>query len=75
MAACRSISVRIYDLPAVWADADLEDAVTWMRRLYDIPALRRKWARAAAADLAAFQQDALQARFVDEFHAAKVQKV
>jgi len=63
-----------YDLPAVWADADLEDAVTWMRRLYDIPALREEVGARAAADLAAFQQDALQARFVDEIHAAKVQK-
>jgi len=63
-----------YDLPAMWADADLDDAVTWMRRLYETPALRVELGGRAAADLAAFQQDALQARFVDEIHAAKVQK-
>jgi len=54
---------------ATWADPDLEQATAWMRRLVDNPELRISLGRRAAIAIAAFQQEAQKAKFVDEIRA------
>jgi glycosyltransferase involved in cell wall biosynthesis len=41
---------------AVWADARVDEAAHWMRRLADEPLLRERLARTARSDMAAYQQ-------------------
>jgi glycosyltransferase involved in cell wall biosynthesis len=52
--------------PATWAEPNLATAAAWMRRLASDPALRIHYGELARAHVAAFQESALRASFVDE---------
>ena len=52
--------------PATWAEPDIETAAAWMHRLAADPALRQRIGEAARAHIAAFQERALGAGFVNE---------
>ena len=52
-----------------WAEPDIDEAATWLRRLADDVQLREKIGRRAAADTAEHDRLACQAGFVDELRA------
>lgn len=54
---------------ATWADADVDEAAAWMKKLIDDPPLRKAIGARAADAVVAFQHEAQQARFVDEIRA------
>lgn len=59
-------SAEILGDSAVWADAHIDEAAAWMKRLMDDPGLREKIGKHAAQAAADFQEDARQAAFINE---------
>ena len=51
---------------AVWADPCPHDAALWMRRLYESPSLRSSLGGRAAAEMAVFQEEAVQSQFITD---------
>ncbi len=51
---------------AVWADAHVEEAAAWMKRLVDDPELREEIGQRAFQSISAFQENAFQANFITE---------
>ena len=57
---------RLAGLDAVWADPDVDEAATWMRRLADDSELREEIGRKAAASIADLRDIASEVKFADE---------
>jgi glycosyltransferase involved in cell wall biosynthesis len=60
---------RLAGLDAVWADPDLDEAATWMRRLADNSELREEIGRKAAASIADLRDIASEVKFADQIRA------
>jgi GT2 family glycosyltransferase len=60
---------------AVWADPDVEEAATWMRRLVEDASLRRQIGEQAAGDMRRYQEKALRASWIDELEEIREQKL
>ena len=56
---------------AQWAEPDIDDAAAWMRRLLRDPELRATIGRRAAEDVALYQTEAEEGRFIEELRAVK----
>jgi glycosyltransferase involved in cell wall biosynthesis len=56
-------------MKTIWADPDIDEAATWMRRLADDPDLRAEIGRKAADDMRQWQDEARHGKFIDELQA------
>jgi glycosyltransferase involved in cell wall biosynthesis len=65
---------RGYRRPVQWAEPKVDDAAKWLARLASSPELRREKGAAALAAIAAYQQVAERAAFLDELRAIHDQK-
>jgi glycosyltransferase involved in cell wall biosynthesis len=60
-------SRRLLGRRALWADADIDDAATWMKRLVAEPSTRSKIGLRAAESMEAHEREADRGSFLDEF--------